>query len=527
MCSKRLVGSILLALVFTVGSARGGLVHHWTLDKDGTDAVGGLNGTVQGPVVVPGMVDNGLLFDGQDDSVEFTDFVPPLRGTIVLWLNASNVQSRGRFLGSVDQFEAYVQNQIIANQLFSAGSLPNYIVSSTMLTTDTWYHVALIYDGMSHLQQIYINGQLDAEDMTADDPWGGGNFAFGHRAGQNQQFYNGILDDVRIYDHVLTQEEIQQLMKGVPPGAAFDPSPDNGATDVPRDVVLSWRPGKFAPAVNGHRVYFSEGFTDVNDGVGGSTHSASSYDPGRLDFETTYYWRVDEVNAPPDSTVFPGEVWSFTTEPVGYPIDGMRITATASSSSQADFGPENTVNGSGLDPNGLHSTDATDMWLSGDEPLGAWIQYEFDKVYKLHQMWVWNSNQQIEAVLGFGFKDVAVEYSTDGAEWTALVGVPEFTQAPGAADYAHNTTVDFGGAVAKYVRLTSTSNWGGILAQYGLSEVRFFSIPVSAREPSPDRCVPQRRRAGCDRWHRPRYDRDRRQLQRSPRFGQHVLLADR
>ncbi|GAG33158.1 unnamed protein product, partial [marine sediment metagenome] len=49
-----------------------------------------------------------------------------------------------------------------------------------------------------------------------------------------------------------------------------------------------------------------------------------------------------------------------------------------------------------------------------------------------------------------------------------------------------NTTVDFEGVAAKYVRLTVNSNWGGILAQYGLSEVRFFYIPVLAREPGPD-----------------------------------------
>jgi hypothetical protein len=39
---------------------------------------------------------------------------------------------------------------------------------------------------------------------------------------------------------------------------------------------------------------------------------------------------------------------------------------------------------------------------------------------------------------------------------------------------------------AKFVKLTVTSNWGGVLPQYSLSEVRFFSIPVSAREPSPE-----------------------------------------
>ncbi|UCC99175.1 MAG: hypothetical protein JSW66_04670, partial [Phycisphaerales bacterium] len=114
------------------------------------------------------------------------------------------------------------------------------------------------------------------------------------------------------------------------PGTARNPDPEDGSVDVLRDVVLSWTPGRYASAVNGHTVYLSESFGDVNDRIGGITQSASSYDPGRLAFDTTYYWRVDEVNAPPDSTVYKGRVWSFTTEPISYPIDGARITATAS-----------------------------------------------------------------------------------------------------------------------------------------------------------------------------------------------------
>ncbi|MHC4507624.1 MAG: CBM96 family carbohydrate-binding protein [Planctomycetota bacterium] len=268
---------------------------------------------------------------------------------------------------------------------------------------------------------------------------------------------------------------------------AFGPSPADEGVDVPRDVVLSWTPGIYAPAVNGHIVYLSDSFSDVNDGIGGVTQDANSYAPSpRLDLGTTYYWRVDEVNAPPDSTVHPGKVWSFTTEPVGYPVDGASITATASSMGGADFGPEKTIDGSGLDENDLHSTEPMDMWLSDNEPLGGWLQYELDKVYKLHEMWVWNSNQIFEGLFGFGLKDVTVEYSSNGTDWTVLADVSEFAQAPGTDDYAHNTTVDFDGAVAQYVRLTAASNWGGLLPQYGLSEVRFFSIPVIAREPSPD-----------------------------------------
>jgi len=127
------------------------------------------------------------------------------------------------------------------------------------------------------------------------------------------------------------------------------------------------------------------------------------------------------------------------------------------------------------------------MWLSNTAgPQPTWIQYEFDKVYKLHEMLVWNHNGTMEAMVGIGFKDVSIEYSANGTDYTTLGTTHEFAQAPGAAGYEYNTTVDFGGATAKYVRLTANSNWVGILPQYGLSEVRFLYIPVFAREPSPD-----------------------------------------
>jgi hypothetical protein len=269
--------------------------------------------------------------------------------------------------------------------------------------------------------------------------------------------------------------------------AATEPNPADGATDVPRDVVLGWKPGDFAAPVNGHKVYFSENFNDVNDGIGGIAQDANSYTrPQRLDFETTYYWRIDEVNGPPDYTVYQGKVWQFTTELLAYAIEN--VTATASSQAP-NKGPENTVNGSGLDASGLlHGKDADDnMWLSG--MIGVqptWIEFQFDKVYKLHELWVWNSNDTLEPIIGLGFKDVSIEYSSNGIDYTTLGTTAEFTRAPGAPDYAHNTTIDTGGVPAKYVRLTANSNWGGILPQYGLSEVRFLYIPIRAKEPNPD-----------------------------------------
>ena len=305
-----------------------------------------------------------------------------------------------------------------------------------------------------------------------------------HRQGDNTVFWDVFVwsDDPA---YVPTDADYQNAKAPVL-GKASGPNPADGATDVPRDVVLTWKPGIYAAALNGHRVFFGTAFSDVNNATVGTTQSGASYTPPQpLTLETTYYWRVDEVNAPPSSTVYRGSVWSFTTEPVGYPISGANIIATASSSGSANFGPENTINGSGLNANDQHSVNVTDMWVSSSEPLGAWIQYEFDAVNSLYQMWVWNGNQAFEGTLGLGLKTVTVEYSTDGANWTVLAGVPEFAKAPGTVGYEHNTTVDFGGAPAKYVKLTATSNWGGILPQYNLSEVRFLTIPLSARQPNP------------------------------------------
>jgi hypothetical protein len=161
------------------------------------------------------------------------------------------------------------------------------------------------------------------------------------------------------------------------------------------------------------------------------------------------------------------------------------MIATASSSLNADSGPEKTVDESGLNTLDQHDTMATNMWVSSaGQELPVWIQYEFDIVYKLDQMWVWNSNNALEWFLGWGVKTATIEYSTDGAVWTALANVPEFAQASGFDDYTYNTTVDFDGIAAKFVRITCTSTWGDG-NQRSLSEVRFSYTPVAAESPYP------------------------------------------
>ena len=261
--------------------------------------------------------------------------------------------------------------------------------------------------------------------------------------------------------------------------SASSPNPADEATDVSRDSDLSWSPGTSAAT---HNVYVGASFEEVDAATvpTASGLDVPSFDPGRLELGTTYFWRVDEVNGAPDYTVFKGDIWSFTVEPVGYPISD--ITATVVGNPDAETGLENIINGSGLNENDEHSVDSDDMWSASlSEPLQ--VQFAFDQVYALYQMQVWNYNVELENMLGFGAKDVTIEYSIDGAEWTLLDEV-ELAQAPGAATCTAGTLVDFDNAQAQYVRLTINSAWG-VYSSVGLSEVRLMYNPLSARVPAP------------------------------------------
>lgn len=354
-----------------------------------------------------------------------------------------------------------------------------------------WAHVAATYDGAT--LKLYVDGTLQSSvaaplpfDST-QDLFIGGDPGSGNSISSGRSWYTGLVDDVYIFDQALTEEEIAEIMQGpVQPELAGDPNPAQGAVDVPRDIALRWTAGDSAAT---HDVYLGKVFADV-DGASrakpmgvlvsqGQTETVYS-PPAMLDFGQTYYWRVDEVNQTANSAIQKGDIWGFTVEPYTYPIPGASITATASGS-VSGWGPENTVNGSGLAAD-LHGNDAYTMWQGVGEP--PWIEYQFDKVYKLDKLLVWNFNWVLEFYMGYGAKDVTIEHSTDGTTWTTLTNVPQFVMAPGKANYAADTTIDLEGVTARYVALIIDSTWGG-LGTTGLSEVRFFHVPLQARAPAP------------------------------------------
>ena len=262
---------------------------------------------------------------------------------------------------------------------------------------------------------------------------------------------------------------------------AIAPSPADGTTDIPWYILpeLSWTPGASAQSSN---VYFSTNVDDVADAnataLVSEGQAGTTYQVMATELETTYYWRVDSIDG--DGTVTAGDVWSFTMEAVTFPDPIADVTATADSEFSDSTSAANTVNGSGL-TDGLHGTTGTDMWLSAGLP--ATIQFDFDRVYSVHEMQIWNQNQAIESLLGFGAKDVTIEVSANGTDFTALDGVGPLNQASGS-DSAANSIIALNGALLKSVRMTINTVFGG-LPQTGLSEVQFTVIPAFPRDLSP------------------------------------------
>ncbi|MHC4628596.1 MAG: LamG-like jellyroll fold domain-containing protein, partial [Planctomycetota bacterium] len=371
------------------------------------------------------------------------------------------------------------------------------------IPADVWLHHAVVKTAD---QLTYYRNGVESSSGTFTQPLDVPQplFLGGDNEGSAGENWSGLMSDVQLYARALTADEVLQVMAlqvgPVIRASSYEEIPSNAAIDVSIDTDLSWTAGDYADT---HDVYFSTVFEDVNDAdrtnwldaLLSQDQGPNVYDLGRLDYGQTYYWRIDDVNAPlTGSTVFKGRTWQFVTELFSYAIPGERIIATASSWSEESGGPEKTIDGSGLTSvthpidtgDDTHSTEIPDMWVSSKTDIAPWIQYNFDKPFKLDGMLVWNFNG-ITIWNMLGLKVVNVEYSTDGgATWRHLSNVPEFARAAGTNGYHANTIVPFGNLVVNAVRLTATSNWSrGISARCGLSEVDFLAIPTYASAPYP------------------------------------------
>ncbi len=349
MCRQLIYsGSFLLVLSLTLtNTANAELVAWWKLD-DGSGTIAfdssgnGNDGTLEGdPQWVEGQLGGALEGDGSgdyirvphSDSLDISDAV-----TVALWVYGGippdQVICKGSGGGAwvasysfrIDDNSSYVRQ---INFRGRVGTNDDALNSASPIPEDEWTHIAITFDASAqgNNQKIYINGQLDIESRS-ENPLSTNtdDLLIGADAyGDTRWHWQGMLDDIRIFNQALPEGQIQAIMLGG--GASYPlasrPTPADGGMHFDTWVNLSWNPGDSAVS---HDVYLGDNFDDVNAGAEGtfiSNQTATFLVAGFPGFAypdglipgTTYYWRIDEVNDTEPNSPWKGDVWSFMIPP--------------------------------------------------------------------------------------------------------------------------------------------------------------------------------------------------------------------
>ncbi len=319
------------------------LLGWWKLDESsGTiayDSSGNSNDGVfvGAPKWASGYAGGAVWLDGVDDFIEVPHHESLLPGeevTVMAWINiprhtgANNSPWQALITkGMTRVYSLYTTTADTGGGgvlHFSIGPEGSFIGSTStgLVPLNEWVHVCAMVKNNGHL--YYING----EPSPPRDNAGAGTVIpkvntatvrIGNAPEDNSMA--GKIDDVRVYNGALSQEKIQLIMvSGLSP-TATRPGPDNGAQEVPRNTLLSWKEGRYSSTRN---VYFGTDFNDVNEAsvsnprgvLAVEKHSDITFDPlgtGLLEYNTIYYWRVDEINDLDPNNPWEGAVWSFTT----------------------------------------------------------------------------------------------------------------------------------------------------------------------------------------------------------------------
>ena len=319
-----LIGIVLLLIAaqgVAIGQVDPNLVAWWQFDEgSGTTAFDSSgNGNDASFAGAPQWVGDGrfgkaLQFDGVADYVAAPDSESlDINGdklTLAAWMNGtswatSHVVRKIADTGTGSVYMLRVQANVLrAIMSTSAGELS--VEGVTQPSTGEWIHVALVYDGAE--VRVYVNGAVDGRGDIAG-PVVESNNEVRIGRGEPAGYFNGMIDDVRIYNRALTDDEIKAL--DPPKLQAYKPDPADGDLAVVV-ALLQWTAGDTAAF---HDVYVG---TDPNLGpddlVQSRTPMSLYYHMSGLAPGTTYFWRVDEIEADM-ATVHTGEVWSFLAQP--------------------------------------------------------------------------------------------------------------------------------------------------------------------------------------------------------------------
>ncbi|MHC4537160.1 MAG: LamG domain-containing protein, partial [Planctomycetota bacterium] len=330
--------SFVLVLSFALtDTTKAELVGWWRFDEGtGTTAVdssgNGNDGTFNGdPQWVVGYFGGALEFDGTDDwldcgsdpSLDLTTW------TITFWLKVNENKNYNGFIIKGNDADENYEVLGFADGSFhfpiqhTDGSRTYVNTDTGVIVPDEWAHFAYSYDA-SQGRRFYKNGELIFEDTESGIPQASTtSLAIGNEQPMSR-YVNGAMDDIRIYNHLLSEPELLASMEGGEGYPyAIGPIPKDGALLEDTWVSMGWSSGDFAAS---HDVYIGDNFDDVNTGAEG-TFQGNQIDtffvvgfpgfpyPDGLVPGTTYYWRIDEVNDTEPNSPWKGKIWSFSIPP--------------------------------------------------------------------------------------------------------------------------------------------------------------------------------------------------------------------
>ena len=279
-----------------------------------------------GPTWTAGYDGDALKLDGADDYavLPIGELISSLSSaTFTTWVNFSNIGGAWQRIfdfGSGTSTYIFLCPRTGTNGpmrvAIQTGGGGESLIDSTSALPTGWHHVAVVI--RSGNMQLYLDGVMATSGSTSVVPSDLGQTS-SNWLGRSQYaadgYFNGSLDDFRIYDYALSAEEIETTMRG-DPMLAWNAKPADGTTpDVQTALPLSWSAGENASQ---HDVYFG---TDA-DAVDNADTSTPEIYRGRQDLTSytppegvewgggPYYWRIDEYNT--DGTINTGRVWSFT-----------------------------------------------------------------------------------------------------------------------------------------------------------------------------------------------------------------------
>jgi hypothetical protein len=210
--SKKMIYLVYFVLVLVVAdNASADLVAHWPLDVDARDIVGGHDGTLVGGAQFTEDAERGrvLIVDGVDDHVEVPHdddmvFSSADSYTIMAWIYLEALPGSWQTVAakSRDQGTHY-GIWITDSGEWMGGGWEN---RGSPAVTQTWVHITYVQDGPAGTGVTYIDGAVDWSGGTRDGT-GAGDFWIGG-AGSVTEFLRGMIDEVRVYNHAMTEEEI-------------------------------------------------------------------------------------------------------------------------------------------------------------------------------------------------------------------------------------------------------------------------------------------------------------------------------